>query len=73
MTIRFETAIGDHYDELADVAEDIGNILTAIAGQHLDLSPTTQVWLLEQLEQVESMLCTLAELKPRGSEGHPRG
>ena len=41
------------YDELVDAAEDISQILSAVANNQLDLTPIVQSWLNEQLERIE--------------------
>jgi hypothetical protein len=41
------------YDELVDAAEDISQILGAVANNQLDLTPIVQSWLNEQLERIE--------------------
>jgi hypothetical protein len=49
-------AIRGSYDELFDAAEDISQILSAVATNQLDLTPIVQPWLNEQLERIELAL-----------------
>lgn len=55
--MRVQTdAIQGTYGELVDAAEDLGEILSAAASNILDLTPSVQVWLVDQLERVELAL-----------------
>lgn len=47
------TAIEGTYEELVDAAEDIAGILSAKADNRLDLAPTIERWLVDQLDQLE--------------------
>lgn len=44
------------YEELADAAEDIGNLLDAAGGGRIDLTPLVRAWLAEQLACIEEVL-----------------
>ena len=44
------------YEELADAAEDIGSILSAVATGDLDVGPLAHRWLIDQLELIETAL-----------------
>lgn len=50
------SAIRGSYEELADAAEDIDDILSALENNQLDLTPIVQQWLLDQLEEIEVSL-----------------
>ena len=52
------------YEELLDVAEDIAAILGAIADSRLDLTPTAEHWLVDELALIELALARHFDADP---------
>lgn len=48
--------IDGNYDELVDAAEDIEGIFSLFAANQLDLTPITQAWLSDRLDEVEQAI-----------------
>ena len=48
--------IDGDYDELIDAAEDLEGIMSLFATNQLDLTPITQAWLAERLDEVEQAI-----------------
>jgi|GEM_PF-6308535 len=55
MEVQTEPLRGD-VGELLDVAEDVGELLSAVADDRLELSPLCEHWLVAQLESIEHAL-----------------
>jgi hypothetical protein len=49
-------AIRGTYAELVDAAEDVRNVLGAVANDELELTPVVQTWLVRQVERIELAL-----------------
>lgn len=56
MKVTTTTAISGTYEELYDVADDLGSLLEAVAANVIDLTPIVQMWLTAHLEDIELLL-----------------
>lgn len=48
--------IDGDYEELVDAAEDLEGIMSLFATNQLDLTPITQAWLADRLDEVEAAI-----------------
>jgi hypothetical protein len=55
MEVRTEPLRGG-VGEVLDAAEDVGELLSAVADHRLDLSPLCERWLIAQLDSIEQAL-----------------